>query len=412
MTTPVWTPVDAAEKALKEAFTGLNDAATKAIVQGVVDAPNRFVLNTKGYYDLRAYVLSGKSFPTSTAEFQSKMPKSAFLKLTTIDPDIYNARLPPNTLVNIGSTCAAYHANHLAKLGTAAVKYSENTLSLLEDDGLGLLPQIEILLDPKYRNKASQDQVFEDAREGAQMTLTLLKDEATSKEVEVKEVLKSLIAFRENTALYLTDVQYLNKQYITGPVTNNSTMKTPYLKFLNDKVAADLAAVYSLAAEVQGTQAEYEKAKNIAIGTAFAGVIGWVFMGIYSKKAVDLEAKVRELQSQISVMANEWQEGSLLVTYVGRVVKQCDDIDDKMDVAIKAMTELAALFSEASYCYDKISFNLKGMWTGTDSDSAANRKAYITKFTKDAITKLKELKGLASEFAEAIIRNYDLTKSA
>lgn len=50
MSAPVWEPLDAAEKALKDAFTGLDDAATKVIVQGVVDAPNRFILHTKGYY--------------------------------------------------------------------------------------------------------------------------------------------------------------------------------------------------------------------------------------------------------------------------------------------------------------------------------------------------------------------------
>ncbi len=135
---PVWEPVDEAEMALKAAFTGLNEAATKAIVQGLIDTPNKFILHTRGYYgaslflsfsfslslslslslesaivcavacdgtchanharrhenrelDLRAYVLTGKDFPKTVAEFQTKMPKSAFTKLTLVDPEIYNA---------------------------------------------------------------------------------------------------------------------------------------------------------------------------------------------------------------------------------------------------------------------------------------------------------------------------------
>lgn len=51
-TTPAWDALDAAEKALKEAFTGLDDAATKVIVQGVIDAPNKFILHTRGYYGM------------------------------------------------------------------------------------------------------------------------------------------------------------------------------------------------------------------------------------------------------------------------------------------------------------------------------------------------------------------------
>ena len=50
MATPVWDPVDEAESELKAAFAGLNDAATKAIIQGILDTPNRFVLHTRGYY--------------------------------------------------------------------------------------------------------------------------------------------------------------------------------------------------------------------------------------------------------------------------------------------------------------------------------------------------------------------------
>ncbi|KAK3901383.1 hypothetical protein C8A05DRAFT_34940 [Staphylotrichum tortipilum] len=414
MSTPVWDPVDEAESQLKAAFAGLNDAATKAIIQGIVDTPNRFVLHTRGYYDLRAYVLTGKEFPRTTAEFQGKMPKSAFSKLTTVDPEIYNKT--QDTLVNIGSSCFSYHKNDLAKLvlaATAAVQYSENAIMLMEGiDELSLGYQVKILLDPKYVNVADQDQAFKNAREGAQMTLQMLKEEAKSKEDEVNEVLLSLIAFKETTMAYLKDVQFLNKQYNTGPVTNPANMTTPYLQYLDEKVAADIKAFNATVDEAQNTYSEWDKARATAIGTAFAGPIGWIAMGIYAKKAADLEAKYNSLKAQMVTLFQQWQEGATLITYVTQLTKQCDDIDDKMDVAIKAMTELAALFSEQANCYDKIAFNLNGMSKGTGTNSVFNRRAWITKFMGDAITKLKELKGLAGEFAESIIRNYDLATTA
>ncbi|KAK4098536.1 hypothetical protein N658DRAFT_526257 [Parathielavia hyrcaniae] len=411
MSTPVWDPVDEAEIELKAAFTGLNDAATKAIIQGLEDTPNRFVLHTRGYYDLRAYVLTGKDFPRTTAEFQGKMPKSAFSKLTAIDPEIYNKT--QDTLVNIGSSCFSYHKNDLAKLvlaATAAVQYSDNAIMLMEGiDELSLGYQIKILLDPKYVNVADQDQKFKDAREGAQMTLQMLKEEAESKEAEVKEVLQSLVAFKETTMAYLQDVQFLNKQYNTGPVTNPKNMTTPYLQYLDAQVAADIKALNETMTEAQNTHSEWYKARATAIGTAFAGVFGWIAMGIYAKRAADLESKLNSLKARMATLVQQWQEGATLITYVTQLTKQCDDIDDKMEVAIKAMAELAALFNEQANCYDKIAFNLKNLSTGTGTNSARNRQAWITMFMGNAVTKLKELKGLAGEFAEGIIRNYDLT---
>ncbi|KAK4132048.1 hypothetical protein BT67DRAFT_444172 [Trichocladium antarcticum] len=410
MSAPGWEPLDAAEKALKDAFTGLDDAATKAIVQGVEDAPNRFILHTKGYYDLRAYVMTGKDFPRTTAEFQAKMPKSAFFQLTAIDPKIYNTT--QDTLVSIGSSCDAYHRNHMAKLvlaATAAVQYSDNALSLLDETaGISLMPQLNILLDPKYKTVAAQDQDFEDAREGAQMTLTMLKEEAVAKEAEVKDVLATMIAFKESTMAYLDDVKFLNRQYNTGPVTNSSTVKTPYLSYLNEEVAADIADINKIALEAQQTHSDWIKARATAIGTAFAGVFGWIAMGIFAKKAAGLEAKLNGLKAKLNNLAQEWQEGVTLITYVTQLTKQCDDIDDKMDTAIKAMAELAALFNAQASCYDRIAFNINGLYKGTDTNSANNRKAWINFYMKANILKLKELKALAGEFAEGIIRNIDL----
>lgn len=42
------------------------------------------------WLDLRSYVLTGKDFPKSATEFQTKMSKTAFQKLTEIDSEIYD----------------------------------------------------------------------------------------------------------------------------------------------------------------------------------------------------------------------------------------------------------------------------------------------------------------------------------
>lgn len=45
-----WNPVTDAEKAVKEAFSTLNDSNDKVVVPSSQGKPNRFILHTKGYY--------------------------------------------------------------------------------------------------------------------------------------------------------------------------------------------------------------------------------------------------------------------------------------------------------------------------------------------------------------------------
>lgn len=63
--------------------------------------------------DLRAYVLSGKEFPTTNDEFDKKLTKRAFKRLEEVrDPDIYAPT--KKAFVDIGSTCSRfYNANGL-----------------------------------------------------------------------------------------------------------------------------------------------------------------------------------------------------------------------------------------------------------------------------------------------------------
>ncbi|KAF4454137.1 Ankyrin repeat, partial [Fusarium albosuccineum] len=51
---------------------------------------NRFVLRSKAYFGLQAYVLSGKELPTRYDEFDVKLQKTALRKLTDIDDGIYD----------------------------------------------------------------------------------------------------------------------------------------------------------------------------------------------------------------------------------------------------------------------------------------------------------------------------------
>ncbi|KAK3686198.1 hypothetical protein B0T22DRAFT_443282 [Podospora appendiculata] len=409
--TTTWDPVTEAEQALKQAFGALSASPDTALVPATDTTPNRFILHTRGYYDLRAYVITGKDFPRTVAEFQTKMPKAAFAKLNSVDADIYTKT--QNTMVAIGSSCATYHANNLAKLvtaATAAALFSDNTIGLLSDTpDINLKDQIDILLQPQYTTVASQDDVFRDAKEAAQFTLMMLKDEAAAKEEEVQGIIETMIAFKESTMQYLVGVQYLNTMYMTGPVTNAATDNQPYLSFMQAKLKADYDQLKQTIAEAQAKYSEWNDAKNMAIGMAFLGLPGWIYMGIKAAEADRLKQQADALNATVARLQRDAQEEAQLITFITQLTNQCDDIDDKMDTAIAAMVELAKLFNAQAACYDKIGLYIAGMYMGTDANSLRNRTTYIKTNMANCITKLRDLKSLAQEFAEGIIQNITLT---
>ena len=212
----------------------------------------------------------------------------------------------------------------------------------------------------------------------------------------------------------LRGVQYLTKQYQTGPVENKSGQKLPYLQYLNtdlnsastrltdlisqqnqkyeDWVRNNRTALICAAGSWLTSSLHNQKtATGIAVGTAFCGPIGWVVMSFKASEASDLRDAYENLMSQVEKLKNDNQEQLDLITCVTQLVNQFDNIDDKMITAIDAMTELSQLFNEQATCYDKIALYLGGMKTGADAKGLANRKAFIDYNLKQAIKKLKEV---------------------
>lgn len=114
-------------------------------------------------------------------------------------------------------------------------------------------------------------------------------------------------------------------------------------------------------------------------------------MGIHASKAKSLRDSYDGLQNQMSELAKDRKEEADLITFVNQMMKQCDDIKEKMETAIHGMTELSGLFSEQADCYDKISVSLDRMKTSVDLNALASRKAYIEYHMKSCVTKLKEV---------------------
>ncbi|KAF2224082.1 hypothetical protein BDZ85DRAFT_280695 [Elsinoe ampelina] len=411
-TTISWVPTTVEDQELQDAVITLNASNDRALVDTPAGAndPKQFILHSKGYYDLQAYVMSGKTFPQNDAAFTALMPRDSFTKLTTIDSTIYDKT--KDTMVAIGSTCQDFHTNHLAKLvnaGSIAQTYSESTIELLADaKDLNLRYQLDILMDSKYAVASAQDQAFKEAREGATMVLNMLSGQAKQNSDDIREIVKVLLVFKDNTIQNVSGVDYLIKQYQTGPVENSSDEKTPYLEYLNADLKAKTDQFEAAVRNAAGTYSQWQEATGAAVGFVFAGIFGWIAMIYYSVHAANLRAAYNTLQEQIKTLEQDRREETALINNVRMLITQFDNIEDKMKEAIKAMTELALLFDEQAASYTRIAGYLDGMKTGASAAEYRNRKVFIQYNLDQAITKLRQLGKLAKEFKETIITQTSL----
>ncbi|KAL2009534.1 hypothetical protein VTN00DRAFT_5341 [Thermoascus crustaceus] len=199
-----------------------------------------------------------------------------------------------------------------------------------EADGINLRSQLDILMDPKHKTPDDYDARFNEAREGATMTLDLLKDEANTKKEEVERIKDNLIAFKNETLKYHEKVDYLRKQYSTGPVTNGTGHTC--IEYLDKELAS---------------------ATGTVIATAWFGLIGWIVMGIKTDEAIKARNAYDKLQDQIAKYNSDEKEIANLIMHVSRLIEQFDDLLPKMETAIKAMAELGSLFTSQADSYDR-----------------------------------------------------------
>ncbi|KAH7188129.1 uncharacterized protein B0J16DRAFT_317799 [Fusarium flagelliforme] len=414
-----WNPIDNDDIEAKKAFDALSRSVDKVILPSAEQGqPSRFILRSKAYFDVQAYVLSGRDFPTGYTDFD-KIPDSTFNKLWEIDSEIYSKT--EDTMIAVGSTCWDYHENHLAKLvtvGQTAIQYSDDSVDLFETaEDINLRHQLDIILDDKYASYDDFDDDYRDAKEAAQLTLSMLRDNARDKYNRTNEITQTLvraeadippfpsIQFRERVLDNQSAVRYLIKQYKTGPVENRSDKKTPYVEILNKDLADNLFNLSNKVNEVRDKYSDWETNTSIPVGTCWIGPLGWAVMSIHGTKDSDLYRAYNGLQDLMAKHQQDRQGETELISFVNQLATQYTDIDQKMADAIAARTELSQLFRNQAECYDKIAVSIDRMKPTTD---LRGRKQYIQYQMKVAIGKLRELKVVAEEFTRSIMTQVKL----
>lgn len=136
---------------------------------------------------------------------------------------------------------------------------------------------------------------------------------------------------------------------------------------------------------------------------ALLGPFGCIFI---SKKVSELKEvleEYEELMKQVEKLKKDREEEMNLITFVNQLIVQCEDLDGKMDTAVKAMTELSMLFTEQSSCYDKIAAYFNEASGSVDLNSWRLRKQYVEEKLESAIGKIKEVCGAVLPFTSLLM---------
>ncbi|KAJ3532747.1 hypothetical protein NM208_g8298 [Fusarium decemcellulare] len=391
---PEWNPTDPQDQDIKNAFANLSLSIDKVVLPpSNPNQPNRFILRSKAYFGLQAYVLSGKELPTRRDEFDAKLRQTALRKLTNIDDGIYDRT--KGAMVAVGSSCLEYYDNHLHKLLTAgrmAIQFSEGAIELLESArDINLRHALSIILHERYTSRDNFDDAYYEAKEIAKMTLEVLRQNAREKQRETEDIRQTLIGYK------------------TGSVTNRAhDNKTPYIEYLNKDLADSLATLNKKVKEVQDQYSDWETNTAISIATCWIVGLGFTLGTAISFKAKPLRDAFDALEGQISRLEEDREAETSLITLTSLMATQCTDIDMKMTGAIGALTELSLFFSNQFDCYEKISESLDGIRGSPNLQGRTNRKIYIDYQAKTCVDKLKDLKAVALEFTTSILTQVKL----
>jgi hypothetical protein len=137
-----------------------------------------------------------------------------------------------------------------------------------------------------------------------------------------------------------------------------------------------------------------------------------ILMAVNANKAAKLNTAWHQLLDQIEEIKKQKLEETTLILFVRELINQFDLIDDKMENAIVAMTELSGLFAAQSKCYNDISLGLQGMDFSIDMEDWENRKAFIDYNLEETINKLKDVSCDPSSQSLAIIMLTSLKNSS
>ena len=227
--------------------------------------------------------------------------------------------------------------------------------------------------------------------------------------------------FYTKTAADAGSVATIDQQFLTGPLDPTTgqrklkpdgTPQEPYSEVMDAEVARLQKEITDSivfrdqeydkwvrhlppnAFLVMLTHNRQETAKNAAIGMGVGGVFIfwlWIGSGIETDKAIKAKDEYDRL---VALIVKDNQDKADLVKVLELVRALCNHLHallPKMEAALKAMTELQALFNEQDLNFTVVLDKINDLGTGVDAKALKSRRYWITTAIDEAVEKFEQV---------------------
>ncbi|GKU15012.1 unnamed protein product [Fusarium langsethiae] len=319
-------------EALEKAFTNVTGNLTDTVE--IVDNNGastgkkkpRFIIQSHGYLDVRAYVAAGLTFPKDAGTFERLYPKDELKPLNDLDPHVYQET--ENVMVRVYDLCDDFNKNALPNFRTITNEtIVVSQLAIQNLTGLGdgsFQAMLDILTDDKYSEPGSEEtDEFQGAAQTASDILFDISKTAKEKAERIKELTGSITSYGNKVQAIKDDIVKVVAKFQGKEAKDGQAAVTGITSKLNTELEHCRKALQKAVGDANSAEADEDYYRRLCVGTA---LYIWIpFFGWISGTAVfiicnnKINAAWDEYKKQLGLQSDDKKEIASLEAVIGAV---------------------------------------------------------------------------------------------
>ncbi|KAL7755709.1 hypothetical protein ACKLNR_014236 [Fusarium oxysporum f. sp. zingiberi] len=366
----------------------------------------RFIIQSHGYLDIKAYVAAGLAFPKDAATFEGLHPKNGLKQLNDLDVNIYQQT--ENAMVDVYSSCNDFNTNSLPNFRTITNETITVAQLAIENlTGLGegsFQAMLDILTSDKYSQPGSEDsEEFQGAAQAASDILYDMSKTANEKANKIQNLAGSITSYGNKIENIKAQVDEVVTKFQGKPAKDGSAATDGYMSKLNTELKDARKALQDAVDAANTAKTEYDHDKTVAktsVSYIWIPIAGWIagttVLITYNRKA---EAAWKEYQKQLGLQADDKKEIASLeavISAVNLLSQQNKTMSNQIAKAKVALTEIQKTFEEMGRDLERAA-EMMGAAKGYVRKSLFARKTIIKARVNSAVQDYKDTIAAAQE---------------
>ncbi|KAF4437158.1 hypothetical protein F53441_13116 [Fusarium austroafricanum] len=366
----------------------------------------RFIIQSHGYLDVRAYVAAGLAFPKDATTFELLYPKDGLKQLNDLDVNIYQET--ENAMVNVFNSCNDFNTNSLPNFRTITNEtITAAQLAIQSLTGLGegsFQAMLDILTSDKYSQPGSEDSdEFQGAAQAASDILYDMSKTAKEKANKIENLAGSITSYGSKIEDIKAQVDQVVTKFQGKPAKDGEAATDGYMSKLNTELKDARKALQDAVDAANTAKAEYDHDKSVAnwaVSYIWIPIAGWIsgttVIIIYNNRAT---AAWNEYQKQLGLQTDDNRNIASLeavISGVNLLSRQNKVMSNEIAKAKVALTEIQNTFEEMGRDLERAA-EMMGAAKGFVRRSLFERKALIKARVDSAIQDYNDAIAAAEE---------------